>query len=65
MKLVDDIFRTILYLVRVIGYDPSYFSMHGTILIRMGDYIMTYWLCLNTSFACLKHVIYGHATKWI
>ena len=48
-----------------IGYDPSYFSMHGTILIRMRDYIMTYGLCLNTSFASLKHVIYGHATKWI
>ena len=48
-----------------IGYDPSYFSMHGTILIRMRDYIMTYGLCLNTSFASPKHVIYGHATKWI
>ena len=56
------------------GYDPSYFSncidaciymkgMHGTILICMRDYIMTYVLCLNTSFASLEHIIYGHATK--
>ena len=36
---------------------------HDLILICMRDFFMTYGLCLNTSFASLKHITYGHATK--
>lgn len=65
-----------MFIASNIAYDPSYFSnfvdaciymkgMHGSILIRMRDYIMTYGSCLNTSFPSLKHIIYGYATKRI